>query len=179
MAKKVQVTSVTPKATVKATSKAKQASTRKLVGNIAAATMVGAAVRDIALLAKGVKAGRNAISSTKAAEAARLAKAAKEKPYAKTYKGKQGVNSDTTIKVKGTPKQTVETGAKVEFKKVIEPNAPKTIRGRENRSGQRVTSVVKNVEKDVKRLKGNVKRSTPGAGAAVVAVTSNKKKDKK
>jgi hypothetical protein len=44
MAKKVQVTSVTPKATVKATSKAKQDRTRKLVGAIAVNLIPGAKV---------------------------------------------------------------------------------------------------------------------------------------
>ena len=175
MAKNVQVTSVTPKAKVKASTEKEKASTRKTIGNIAAATMVGGAVRDVALLAKGVKAGRAAISGTKAVENARLAKAAKEKPYAQTYKGKQGVDSDTTIKVKGTPKQTVETGAKVQFKKVIEPNAPKTVKNREARSEKRVKDVTENVKSDVKRLKGNVKRSAPGATAAVVAVKPKKK----
>jgi hypothetical protein len=175
MAKNVQVTSVTPKAKVKASTEKEKASTRKTIGNIAAATMVGGAVRDVALLAKGVKAGRAVISGTKAVENARLAKAAKEKPYAQTHKGKQGVDSDTTIKVKGTPKQTVETGAKVQFKKVIEPNAPKTVKAREERSGRRVKAVVEDVKKDVTRLKGNVKRSAPGAVAAVVAVKPKKK----
>jgi hypothetical protein len=175
MAKNVQVTSVTPMSKVKASTEKEKASTRKTIGNIAAATMVGGAVRDVALLAKGVKAGRAAISSTKAVENARLAKAAKENPYPKTYKGKQGVNSDTTIKVKGTPKQTPETGAKVRLTKVIEPNAPKTVKAREQRSEQKVKSVVENVKSDVKRLKGNVKRSAPGATAAVVAVKPKKK----
>ena len=175
MAKNVQVTSVTPKAKVKASTEKEKASTRKTIGNIAAATMVGGAVRDVALLAKGVKAGRAAISGTKAVENARLAKAAKEKPYAQTHKGKQGVDSDTTIKAKGSPKQTVESGAKVQFKKVIEPNAPKTVKAREERSARRVKSVVEDVAKDTKRLKGNVKRSVPGATAAVVAVKPKKK----
>ena len=175
MAKNVQVTSVTPKAKVKASTEKEKASTRKTIGNIAAATMVGGAVRDVALLAKGVKAGRAAISGTKAVENARLAKAAKEKPYAQTHKGKQGVDSDTTIKVKGSPKQTVESGAKVQFKKVVEPNAPKTVKAREERSARRVKSVVEDVAKDTKRLKGNVKRSAPGATAAVVAVKPKKK----
>jgi hypothetical protein len=175
MAKNVPVTSVTPKAKVKASTEKEKASTRKTIGNIAAATMVGGAVRDVALLAKGVKAGRAAISGTKAVENARLAKAAKENPYPKTYKGKQGVDSDTTIKVKGTPKQTPETGAKVRFTKVTEPNAPKNVKAREERSGRRVTAVVKDVEKDVKRLKGNVKRSAPGATAAVIAAKPKKK----
>jgi hypothetical protein len=56
MAKKVQVTSVTPKATVKATSKAKQASTRKLVGAIASVTPVGKAAKVAGAAAKAVKA---------------------------------------------------------------------------------------------------------------------------
>jgi hypothetical protein len=56
MAKKVQVTSVTPKATVKATSKAKQASTRKLVGAIASVTPIGKAVKVAGTAAKAVKA---------------------------------------------------------------------------------------------------------------------------
>jgi hypothetical protein len=56
MAKKVQVTSVTPKATVKATSKAKQASTRKLVGAIASVTPVGKAAKIAGTAAKAVKA---------------------------------------------------------------------------------------------------------------------------
>jgi hypothetical protein len=56
MAKKVQVTSVTPKATVKATSKAKQASTRKLVGAIASVTPIGKAAKVVGTAAKAVKA---------------------------------------------------------------------------------------------------------------------------
>ncbi len=56
MAKKVQVTSVTPKAKVKATSKAKQASTRKLVGAIASVTPVGKAAKVAGAAAKAVKA---------------------------------------------------------------------------------------------------------------------------
>jgi hypothetical protein len=44
MAKKVQVTSVTPKATVKATSKAQQDRTRKLVGTLAINLIPGAKI---------------------------------------------------------------------------------------------------------------------------------------
>jgi hypothetical protein len=44
MAKKVQVTSVTPKATVKATSKAQQDRTRKLVGTLAVNLIPGAKI---------------------------------------------------------------------------------------------------------------------------------------
>jgi len=44
MAKKVQVTSVTPKAKVKATSKAQQARTRKLVGTLAINLIPGAKI---------------------------------------------------------------------------------------------------------------------------------------
>jgi hypothetical protein len=52
MAKKVQVTSVTPAIKVKATSKAQQASTRKMVGAIAAATPVGKVAKAVGTAAK-------------------------------------------------------------------------------------------------------------------------------
>ena len=56
MAKKVPVTSVTPAIKVKATSKAKQASTRKLVGAIASVTPIGKAAKVVGAAAKAVKA---------------------------------------------------------------------------------------------------------------------------
>ena len=52
MAKKVPVTSVTPAIKVKATSKAKQASTRKMVGAIAAATPAGRVAKAVGTAAK-------------------------------------------------------------------------------------------------------------------------------
>jgi hypothetical protein len=52
MAKKVPVTSVTPAIKVKATSKAKQANTRKMVGAIAAATPAGRVAKAVGTAAK-------------------------------------------------------------------------------------------------------------------------------
>jgi hypothetical protein len=56
MAKKVPITSVTPAIKVKATSKAKQASTRKLVGAIVSVTSIGKAAKVAGAAAKAVKA---------------------------------------------------------------------------------------------------------------------------
>ena len=77
MAKKVPVTSVTPAIKVKATSKAKQASTRKLVGAIATATPIG----------RGIKAASMAVkAASKITPEARALKAAQGKSLASPIK---------------------------------------------------------------------------------------------
>lgn len=73
MAKKVPVTSVTPAIKVKATSKAKQASTRKMVGAIASVTPIGKAVKVAGAAAKAA----TKVNSAKRANARGL-KAAKK-----------------------------------------------------------------------------------------------------
>ena len=72
MAKKVQVTSVTPAIKVKAKSKAQQASTRKMVGAIAAATPAGRVAKAVGTAAKAVKATK-AAKATKATKSSRQA----------------------------------------------------------------------------------------------------------
>jgi hypothetical protein len=99
MAKRVSVTSVTPAIKVKATSKAKQASTRKLVGTIAALTPVGRGVKIAATAAKGAK----------AAKAAKDAKIVASSPYLKqtpnmTLKQAKGMKQGTKELAKVTKK---------------------------------------------------------------------------
>jgi hypothetical protein len=135
----------------------------------------GAAIRDAVLLAKAIKAGKLTKDTIRAAEVSKLQKAAQEKPYAKAYKGKQGVDSDTTIKVKGTPKQTPETGAKVVFKKVVEPGSPKLVKARATRSEARIKSADEAIKQNIKNRQGKLIRST----AAAVAGSTNLKPKKK
>jgi hypothetical protein len=94
MAKKVPVTSVTPAIKVKATSKAQQASTRKMVGAIAAATPVGRVVKTAATAAKAAGTAAKAVKATKAAKATKSSRQAYDYPVskesAKTTMGKAG-----------------------------------------------------------------------------------------
>ena len=146
-------------------------------GVVTAVSLVapGAAIRDAVLLAKAIKAGKLTKDTIRAAEISKLQKAAQEKPYAKSYKGKQGVDSDTTIKVKGTPKQTPETGAKVVFKKVVEPGSPKLVKDRAVRSEARIKSADEAIKQNIKNRKGKLIRST---AAAVAGSTNLKPKNK-
>ena len=147
---------------------------KKLANGVAIAVSLaapGAAFRDAVLLAKAIKAGKVTKDTIRAAEVAKLKKAAQEKPYPKTYKGKQGVDSDTTIKVKGSPKQTPETGTKVVFKKVVEPASPKLVKAREARSEARIKSADEAIKQNIQNRKGKLARST----AAAVAGSPNLK----
>jgi DNA-binding protein HU-beta len=83
MAKKVPVTSVTPAIKVKATSKAQQASTRKMVGAIAAATPVGRVVKTAATAAKAAGTAAKAVKATKAAKATKSSRQAYDYPVLK------------------------------------------------------------------------------------------------
>lgn len=158
--------------------KVTNAGLKRLANGVATAASLaapGVAIRDAVLLAKAIKAGKLTKDTIRAAEFSKLQAAAKEKPYPKTYKGKQGIDSDTTIKVKGTPKQTPETGAKVVFKKVVEPSSPKLVNARAVKSEAKIKSVDKTIDQNIKNRTGKLARS---AGATVAGSTNLKPKTK-
>ena len=115
MAKKVPVTSVTPAIKVKAISKAQQASTRKMVGAIAAVTPVGRVAKAVGTAAK---------AATKVNSAARAnARGLKAANKDVAIKYKKGFNeSNYSGRNESMPKQV----AKSKVRRLGNPDAPMT-----------------------------------------------------
>jgi hypothetical protein len=128
MAKKVQVTSVTPAIKVKATSKAQQASTRKMVGAIAAATPVGRVVKTAATAAKAAGTAAKAVKATKAAKATKSSRQAYDFPVsgksAKTTMGKAGTRDAKYVDGRDT-----QISKNVSIKNTKSPSGGISIRG--------------------------------------------------
>ena len=150
---------------------------KKLANGVVTAVSIvapGAAIRDAVLLAKAIKAGKLTKDTIRAAEVAKLAKAAKEKPYVRNYKGTQAKNADVTL-TRGSSKVTPPAGTKAKIAKVIEPQAPKNVAAREAKSEARIKSADEAIKKNIQNRKGKLIRST---AAAVAGSTNLKPKNK-
>jgi hypothetical protein len=117
MAKKVPVTSVTPAIKVKAKSKAQQASTRKMVGAIAAATPAGRVAKAVGTTAKAVKtakAAKTAKSSRQAGDYAISKESAKNTmPKYGSGGGNYRFGRDTDISKNVKIKDTMSPSGKI------------------------------------------------------------------
>jgi DNA-binding protein HU-beta len=128
MAKKVPVTSVTPAIKVKATSKAKQASTRKMVGAIAAATPVGRVVKTAATAAKAAGTAAKAVKATKAAKTTKSSRQAYDYPVS-------GKSANKVIPNVGKAKaeyrygKDMDISENVKIKNAVSPSGRTTSRG--------------------------------------------------
>ena len=157
--------------------KVTNAELKKLANGVVTAVSIaapGAAVRDAVLLAKAIKAGKLTKDTIRAAEVAKLTKAAKEKPYVRNYKGTQAKNADVTL-TRGSSKVTPPAGTKAKIAKVIEPQAPKAVASREARSEARIKSADEAIKENIRNRKGKLIRST---AAAVAGSTNLKPKNK-
>jgi hypothetical protein len=121
MAKKVPVTSVTPAIKVKAKSKAQQASTRKMVGAIAAATPAGRVAKAVGTTAKAVKTAKAAKTAKSSRQAGDYAIS---KESAKTTMGKAGTRDAKYVDGRDT-----QISKNVSIKNTKSPSGRVHIRG--------------------------------------------------
>jgi hypothetical protein len=160
MAKKVPVTSVTPAIKVKAKSKAQQASTRKMVGAIAAVTPVGRVAKAVGTAAK---------AATKVNSAARAnARGLKAANKSVGVKYKKGLNeSNWSGRNETKPKQVSSSKVRGIGKKDAPYTSPSSYK--ESRSGYN-TWAKKNPE---------IAKANPPSGKFAPKISRSEKVNKK
>jgi predicted DNA-binding WGR domain protein len=146
MAKRVQVTSVTPAIKVKAISKAKQASTRKLVGAIASVTPVGKVVKVAGTAAKAA----TKVNSAKRANT-RALKAANKNVAIKYKKGynENNYSGRNESKPKQVAKSKVRSTSNIKAP-MTQPSSYKEAKGAFNAFVKKNPEVAKKVDPNPK-----------------------------